>query len=184
MTTQGGPNPSPSSRRTKPWVEWLVVAVLILAVGGIAYWYAMGREAPEPIVTPSPTPTISEEPAAFADVNGRWCDPVEGESSMGCVTVELPAATWDNFPDEPDYVFTDDLDSSADPATIDYDFAPNYAECWSGVVMPAGGDSGAAFVYCPVGALPDDEDLAVADASVERLWVTQDTTALPFVREE
>jgi len=52
--------------------------------------------------------------------------------------------------------------------------------CWQGTVGADPAD--AAFIYCPAGASTGDPDLDASDASVDRLWITQDTSAPPMVR--
>ena len=135
--------------------------------------------SPSPSVTPSPSaspsPTATATAAAFADVNGTWCPPDSGTDVSGCFEVSLPEVIYAGGVG---YVYPPGVDASQDPSTWNFDVPANSGGCWIADVDSWPGQSGAAFDYCPAGAVPGDE-------SMDRLWSSQgDPTDPAYVRAD
>lgn len=175
MATNGG---------FRPWVSWVGVLIVLLAVAGFAMWVV--KYGLKPVPDASPTASLSSAPVAPSGIeaaDGAWCPP-DDSAELGCVTVDLPtvAEIDSEASSAPIYVVPPDSDADADPLTFDFGFAPNLGDCWQATIGTSADEADAAFIYCPVGATSGDADLDKSDSTTERLWITQDLTSAPMVR--
>jgi hypothetical protein len=153
-----------------------------------------------PVVTaeaPTPSPTPAEEVAAFADVNGRWCPTTPSDWNEQCLEVDLPQVTRAGN-ENIEYVYPSAA-GEVDPNSFtdaDYALEPTSGECWSVGIDGYPSMSGAAFTYCPAGAVSGldwvdqpllyDFSVGMADlddyTAQDRLYITQEVTPYPYVR--
>ncbi len=177
------PTPAPSAST--------VVSVAAIEDAGVSE--AASPTPARGTASPSPEPA---SPTLF-DANGTWCPTSPDEVGESCMTVALPAVTFDGFADLPSYVWPDGV-GDQDPRTFtaaDYSGAPTMGQCWGAVIDAYPAMSGAAFWYCPAGAvagvegvddpwsIPGVEDIPdVRDQ--DRIYITQDSVAYPYVRAQ
>ncbi len=89
---------------------------------------------------------------------------------------------FDEFPDDPEYLYPPGADSETTPSTFTFAFASNLVECWS-----AGADvyppvSGAEFLFCPAGALSSRDRIdGSAYVDQDRVYITQEQTDYPYL---
>jgi hypothetical protein len=135
--------------------------------------------------TASASPTAEQPPVAdpaFADVNGQWCPTSPADWEEACIAVELPTAVYDDHPEFTEYVYPSSAETAGDPSTFVYDFAADADGCWRAAIDGYPAVSGAAFIYCPTGAEPGDWTDLNGDASVDRLFMGQDSHTYAYVR--
>gem|GEM_PF-1386471 len=153
-----------------------------------------------PSETPAPAMTSAAPTATLLDVNGEWCPTSPADWNEPCFSVDLPQVAREGF-DGLEYVYPQGT-ASDDPRHLtdaDYEFGSNEGQCWSAGIDGYPALSGAAFLYCPAGALSglewiDDpthsEDLvglaeSIADyTGQDRVYAAQEITAYPYVRAD
>jgi hypothetical protein len=161
-------------------VGWLLTFAVVLGIGAAVFSWVKNyglAAVPDPSVSESASTAGTGAP--LLAVNGYWCPPGDEEP---CITVLLPSAIFDGDDAEPLYVYPPDADASASPDDFTYGFEANLGECWQATANSLGGNADAAFIFCPAGATSGDDDLDASDPSVDRLWITQDLAAEPYVR--
>lgn len=124
-------------------------------------------QTPEPSETtePAPPPTEDAEPSA-ADVDGRWCPTPESPASPGCVSIELPNATYDDGT-------VVDITAHGSPTEAEGGFSFSMADAPFGTYYPASAAiPGGTPDYYPGADLPEED----------RIWNGQTGTML--VRDE
>jgi hypothetical protein len=181
---------------------WLIpvaqVAVILLAGcsssagGDLASAPASGTsatpspsQAAPPSDTSTATPPVSAAPAttppssSFADVDGTWC---LADDATNCFTIALPRIEFVAAPGFDQYVYPAGTPTD-DPASWTYaDLVPHADGCYATSTDVYPPQSGAAFIYCPAGAVPADLIDRVGDASVDRVFITQEIESTPFYR--
>lgn len=167
-----------------PWVGWAITFGTLIVIALLVLWWVMSvglKPVPDPSGSVSPSGTASGGPApTMADADGHWC-PTDPEDDRGCVTITLPTATFDNIPDEVQYVFPPGSTAEDDPDAFDYGVDPNMGGCWNGAMDTLDGESGVPFTYCPTGSVPGEESIDDGDSSQDRLYIG-DQTEYPYLR--
>lgn len=137
-----------------------------------------------PAADGSPTPTTdpgTTASPAFGDVDGRWC---LADDPTVCMTIALPALVNDAYPDDTEYVYPA-ADDPGDPSSWSYaDLAPGADGCFQTAVDVFPAVSGAAFIYCPAGAVSAEMNDLAGDPSVDRVFITQEVDVMPFHRAD
>jgi len=186
----------------------IAIIAVVAAIAGVAVFWALTRggdgeptvsespspspsesasATPSPSITPSPDASPTPPPvaeAALTDADGRWCPTTPADWENACITMSLPEVRYDDAPSLVEYVAPEGTDFATDPSTWDLDVPANQGDCWLGTIDVFMGESGAAFIYCPAGAEYGEDwvdDSPYVDE--DRIYITQDLTEYPYVRE-
>ena len=189
--------PRPGGRRRGVQVALLAAAAVIALAGCTgpttpATPAATGASSPS---TPSPTPETSTTPSpaepgpteaptpaapAFTEVDGRWC---LADDAADCLTIALPGLVHDDHPDGTEYVYPAGPGDPGDPSSWSYAGMVAGADgCFETAVDGYPAASGAAFIYCPAGAVSSQLNDLVGDPSVDRVFITQEVDVMPYHR--
>lgn len=85
------PEPTPPSRRSGPWVAWLVVGVVLVLVAGVGFWLLTQGDGDDDTTASTPTAAATEEPAPSAEPSETAAPVTQPGELAPDAEVEVPA---------------------------------------------------------------------------------------------
>lgn len=193
-TTAPGPSRTRKRRLMSALATAAALPLVLASCGGTTTAASSDATGPSPAATsPAPTSppqdatsataapseTATTAPPSFADVDGTWC---AADDATDCFTITLPSLV--TAQGVKDYVYPSG-EPTGDPNTWSYaDMAPGPDGCFATSTDSYPPVSGAELVFCPAGSVSAEVNDLAGDSTVDRIFITQETDAMPFYRSD